>query len=54
MCHLRVDVTPVAKGWTGGQEVEVLRDTGSSSAVVKVELVRKENSLSSQKVHAHR
>ena len=31
---------PVAKGWIGGQEVEVLRDTGCSSAVVKAELVK--------------
>ena len=37
VCHLRADVMPVAKGWIGGQEVEVLRDTLHSSAVVQAE-----------------
>ena len=30
---------PVVKGWLGGKEVDVLRDTGCSSAAVRADLV---------------
>ena len=37
---------PVVKGWLGGKEVAVLRDTGCSSAAVRADLVDESRRMS--------
>ena len=38
-CTLDRDNLPLMKGWMGGQEITVLRDTGSTGVMIRAELV---------------
>ena len=39
VCAINVDELPFMKGWMGGQEITVLRDTGSTGVMIRAELV---------------
>ena len=39
VCVINVGELPFMKGWMGGQEITVLRDTGSTGVMIRAELV---------------